>query len=95
MLKITSKYGDGWIPGQIESDIYARLKNKIKTQKSNFSYAYELFIPYKTQKDYIDIIEKFKEKGCEYFTIKWLYEPQEMVERIKWFKENVISVFSK
>jgi alkanesulfonate monooxygenase SsuD/methylene tetrahydromethanopterin reductase-like flavin-dependent oxidoreductase (luciferase family) len=95
MLKITSKYGDGWIPGQIESDIYARLKNKIKTQKSNFCYAYELFIPYKTQKDYIDIIEKFKEKGCEHFTIKWLYEPQEMVERIKWFKENVISVFSK
>jgi hypothetical protein len=95
MLKITSKYGDGWIPGQIESDIYARLKNKIKTQKSNFCYAYELFIPYKTQKDYIDIIEKFKEKGFEHFTIKWLYEPQEMVERIKWFKENVISVFSK
>ncbi len=93
MLKIASNYGNGWIPTQIDHNEYLYLKNEINStlRNENFQYSYNLFRPFQTIDEYFQIIEKFEKVGCRNFIINWLYKPNEMIDKLKWFKDNVIS----
>lgn len=97
MLKLAARYGQVWIPTNISPSEYASgLKNLhemqdqwVKTDK--IKGALQNFSTFSDSSECLETILQYKEAGCEYYGSVWSYPPQEMVSRINWFANNVIS----
>jgi alkanesulfonate monooxygenase SsuD/methylene tetrahydromethanopterin reductase-like flavin-dependent oxidoreductase (luciferase family) len=97
MMELAALYGDGWIPTNITPSDYAsglqRLR-EIRTAngiREDIKGALQNFEVFTDASLCLDTICEYRDAGCEYYGPIWSYPPEEMISRIHWFAENVMS----
>ena len=97
MMKLAALYGDGWIPTNITPSDYAsglqrlheiRADNGIREDIKGALQNFEVFTDASLC---LETICEYRDAGCEYYGPIWSYPPDEMISRIHWFAENVMS----
>jgi len=97
MMELAALYGDGWIPTNITPSDYAsglqrlheiRADNGIREDIKGALQNFEVFTDASLC---LETICEYRDAGCEYYGPIWSYPPDEMISRIHWFAENVMS----
>ena len=97
MMKLAALYGDGWIPTNITPSDYAsglQKLHEIRTDngiKEDIKGALQNFEVFTDASLCLETICEYRDAGCEYYGPIWSYPPDEMISRIHWFAENVMS----
>jgi len=97
MMKLAALYGDGWIPTNITPSDYAsglQKLHEIRTDhgiREDIKGALQNFEVFTDASLCLETICEYREAGCEYYGPIWSYPPDEMISRIHWFAENVMS----
>jgi probable F420-dependent oxidoreductase len=102
MLRMAAKYGSAWIPttNMLSSVDYASTVAKVseyltKTGRAEgFTFAYNLFTPFRTAEEYASSIGSFERMGCRCYVVNWRYEKEECLSRLRWFAKDVIRSWS-
>ena len=97
MMELAALYGDGWIPTNITPSDYAsglQKLHEIRTDngiKEDIKGALQNFEVFTDASLCLETICEYRDAGCEYYGPIWSYPPDEMISRIHWFAENVMS----
>ena len=97
MMKLAALYGDGWIPTNITPSDYAsglQKLHEIRTDhgiREDIKGALQNFEVFTDASLCLETICEYRAAGCEYYGPIWSYPPDEMISRIHWFAENVMS----
>jgi len=97
MMKLAALYGDGWIPTNITPSDYAsglQKLHEIRTDhgiREDIKGALQNFEVFTDASLCLETICEYREAGCDYYGPIWSYPPDEMISRIHWFAENVMS----
>ena len=97
MMELAALYGDGWIPTNITPSDYASglLKlHEIRTDigiREDIKGALQNFEVFTDASLCLETICEYRDAGCEYYGPIWSYPPDEMISRIHWFAENIMS----
>tara|TARA_B100000745_G_scaffold276288_1_gene206186 strand:+ start:361 stop:1194 length:834 start_codon:yes stop_codon:yes gene_type:complete len=97
MMELAALYGDGWIPTNITPSDYAcglQKLHEIRTDngiREDIKGALQNFEVFTDASLCLETICEYRDAGCEYYGPIWSYPPDEMISRIHWFAENVMS----
>lgn len=97
MLDLASRYADAWIPTNINPKLYKDGLIKLRKKRLDLGIntplkgALQNFDVFTEAEPCIGIINSYAEAGCEYYGSIWSYPPGEMVSRIKWFANEVMT----
>ena len=97
MMELAALYGDGWIPTNITPSDYAcglQKLHEIRTDngiRADIKGALQNFEVFTDASLCLETICEYRDAGCEYYGPIWSYPPDEMISRIHWFAENVMS----
>ena len=97
MMELAALYGDGWIPTNITPSDYAsglQKLHEIRTDngiKEDIKGALQNFEVFTDASLCLETICEYRDAGCEYYGPIWSYPPDEMISRIHWFAENIMS----
>ncbi len=102
MLSLAAKYGSAWIPttNALSNVDYAEWVSKLKKalkkngRESGFTFAYDLFTPFLTAKEFDASIESFRRTGCECYVVNWTYDKEESLSRLRWFEKDVMRTWT-
>ena len=96
MMELAARYGDGWIPTNIEPDEYRRGMERLRSRRGELGVsddvkgALQHFTAFTDAEEFLATIEAYADSGCAYYGAVWSYPPDEMVSRIKWFGREVM-----
>jgi len=99
MLRAAARLGDGWIPTMTPPREYARIREKLllpllrKNNKTNFIFAYADFDKHAIPDGYVEVIERYRETGCELYLATWRYGGNEAIEKLRLFIKEVAPSF--
>lgn len=75
MLKLTAKYGEGWIPVHISPEEYAEAKTNLLKHMKSRGKNKMTFSLFDNESHSLDTLQKrmgaFKDAGCEYYVLLW------------------------
>ena len=97
MMELAAFYGDGWIPTNITPSDYAsglQKLHEIRTDngiREDIKGALQNFEVFTDASLCLETICEYRDAGCEYYGPIWSYPPDEMISRIHWFAENIMS----
>ena len=97
MMELAALYGDGWIPTNITPSDYAsglQKLHEIRTDnglREDIKGALQNFEVFTDASLCLETICEYRDAGCEYYGPIWSYPPDEMISRIHWFAENIMS----
>ena len=97
MMELAALYGDGWIPTNITPSDYAsglQKLHQIRTDngiREDIKGALQNFEVFTDASLCLETICEYRDAGCEYYGPIWSYPPDEMISRIHWFAENIMS----
>ena len=97
MMELAALYGDGWIPTNITPSDYAsglQKLHEIRTDngiREDIKGALQNFEVFTDASLCLETICEYRDAGCEYYGPIGSYPPDEMISRIHWFAENVMS----
>ena len=96
MMELTARYGDGWIPTNIEPDEYRRGIEGLRSRRAEIGVAGDIkgalqhFTAFTDAGTFLATIKSYADAGCRYYGAVWSYPPDEMVSRIQWFGREVM-----
>ena len=97
MMELAARYGDGWIPTNLEPDEYRRGMERLRSRRAQLGRSGDIkgalqnFTVFTDAEKFLSTIGDFADAGCRYYGSVWSYPPDEMVSRIKWFGREVKS----
>ena len=95
MMELTARYGDGWVPTNLEPDEYRRGMERLRSRRAELGLSGDIkgalqnFTVFTDAEKLLGTIRDFADAGCRYYGSVWSYPPDEMVSRIKWFGREV------
>ncbi|MFQ6134756.1 MAG: LLM class flavin-dependent oxidoreductase [Nitrososphaerales archaeon] len=97
MLKLTARYGEGWIPVHISSEEYGEAKaNLLRHMKSmgKKRMIFSLFDnEFSSPDDLQNKMEAFKDAGCEYYVPLWNIGEEDYKKKLKKYVDEVLPSF--
>ena len=97
MMRLAARYGDGWIPTNIEPDAYRQGMDRLRSLRREMGVPGEIkgalqnFEVFTDAGACLSAIEEYADAGCGYYGSVWSYPPEEMVSRIGWFAKEVMA----
>ncbi len=100
MSRLAARYGDGWIPTLISHNKYRLGWSRITSMASaygrdpgRFLPAFQIYTPFQTRSEALNFIQGFVDSGCRLCGLVWRYPKEEALERITWFRKEVMESF--
>ncbi len=97
MLKLTAKYGEGWIPVHISTEEYREAKTDLLEHMKNLGKNRMTFSLFDNEFSSLTTlqnkIEAFKDAGCNHYVANWNIGEADYKQKLKKYVDDVLSSY--